>query len=54
MMYLYGEVIMTTEEFTEAVGELIAIAREAGLSDAEMIVVLEETVEELDKRLWDG
>jgi hypothetical protein len=36
------EVIMTTEEFTEAVGELIAVAREGGLSDTEMIVLLED------------
>jgi hypothetical protein len=45
------EVSMTAEEFAEAVDELIAAAREGGLSDAEMIVVLEDTVEGLDEGL---
>jgi hypothetical protein len=31
---------MTAEEFAEAVDKLIAAARECGLSDPEMIVVL--------------
>ena len=45
------EVIMTAEEFAEAIDELITAAREGGLSDAEMIVVLEDTVEGLDEGL---
>jgi hypothetical protein len=45
------EVSMTAEEFAEAVDKLIAAAREGGLSDAEMIVVLEDTVEGLDEGL---
>jgi hypothetical protein len=39
---------MTAEEFTEAVDKLIAAAREGGLSDPEMIVVLEDAVERLE------
>jgi hypothetical protein len=42
------EVSMTTEEFAEAVDQLIRVAREGGLSDAEMIVVLEDAVERLE------
>jgi hypothetical protein len=42
---------MTAEEFAEAIDKLIAAAREGGLSDAEMIVVLEDAVEELDEEL---
>jgi hypothetical protein len=42
------EVSMTTEEFAEAVDQLITVAREGGLSDAEMIVVLEDAVERLE------
>ena len=40
---------MTAEEFAEAIDELITAAR--GLSDAEMIVVLEYTVEGLGEGL---
>jgi hypothetical protein len=52
MMYVAGkrEVSMTAEEFAEAVGELIAVAREGGLSDTKMIVLLEDAVERLDER----
>ncbi len=39
---------MTTEEFAEAVDKLITAAREGGLSDAKMIVVLEDAVEGLE------
>jgi hypothetical protein len=39
---------MTAEEFAKAVDKLIAAARESGLSDAEMIVVLEDAVEGLE------
>ena len=35
---------MTAEEFAEAVNKLIAAARDGGLSDAKMIVVLENAV----------
>jgi hypothetical protein len=42
---------MTAEEFAEAVNQLIAAARKAGLSDAKMIVVLENAVEGLDEGL---
>jgi hypothetical protein len=45
------EVSMTAEEFAEAVDKLIAAAREGGLSDAAIIVVLEDTVEGLDEGL---
>jgi hypothetical protein len=38
---------MTAEEFAEAVDELIAAAREGGLSDAAIIVMLEDIVEGL-------
>jgi hypothetical protein len=40
--------VMTTEEFAEAVDKLITAPREGGLSDAEMIVVLEDAVERLE------
>jgi hypothetical protein len=39
------EVSITAEEFAEAVDKLISAAREGGLSDEKMIVVLEDTVE---------
>jgi hypothetical protein len=39
---------MTTEEFAEAVDKLITAAREGGLSDAAMIVVLQGAVERLE------
>jgi hypothetical protein len=42
---------MTAEKFAEAVDELIAAAREGGLSDTKMIVVLEEAVKGLDEGL---
>jgi hypothetical protein len=42
---------MTAEEFAEAIAKLIAAARDGGLSDAKMIVVLEAAVEELDEGL---
>jgi hypothetical protein len=42
---------MAAEEFAEAIDELITAAREGGLSDAKMIVVLEEAVEQLDEGL---
>ena len=42
---------MTAEEFAEAVDKLIGAAREGGLSDAAIIVVLEDTVEGLDEGL---
>ena len=42
---------MTAEEFAEAIDELITAAREGELSDAEMIVVLEYTVEGLGEGL---
>jgi hypothetical protein len=42
---------MTAEKFAEAVDNLIVAARDGGLSDAEMIVVLEDTVEGLDEEL---
>ena len=42
---------MTAEEFAEAVDELIAAAREGGLSDVKLIVVLEDAVERLDEGL---
>ena len=42
---------MTAEEFAEAIDKLIADARDGGLSDAKMIVVLEEAVGELDEGL---
>jgi hypothetical protein len=45
------EVSMTAEEFAEAVDKLISAAREGGLSDEKMIVVLEDTVEGLDEGL---
>jgi hypothetical protein len=50
MMYVAGRTggQMTTEEFAEAVDKLITAAREGGLSDAEMIVVLEDAVERLE------
>jgi hypothetical protein len=37
-------IIMTAEEFAEAFEKLIAAAREGGLADAKMIVVLEDAV----------
>jgi hypothetical protein len=50
MMYVAGRTggQMTTEEFAEAVDKLITAAREGGLSDAAMIVVLEDAVERLE------
>ena len=45
------EIIMTAEEFAEAVDKLIAAAREGGWSDVKMIVVLEDAVERLDEGL---
>jgi hypothetical protein len=50
---VYGtqEVNMTAEEFAEAIDKLVAAARDGGLSDAKMIVVLEDTVEGLDEGL---
>jgi hypothetical protein len=48
---LIQEIIMTAEEFAEAVDKLIAAAREGGLSDTKMIVVLEEAVDQLDEGL---
>ena len=45
------EVSMTAEEFAEAVDKLIAAAREGGLSDVKMMVVLEDAVERLDEGL---
>jgi hypothetical protein len=48
------EIIMTAEEFAEAVDKLIAAAREGGLSDTKIIVVLEEAVEQLDEGLSDA
>ena len=42
---------MTTEEFAEAVDKVITAAREGGLSDAAIIVVLEDAVEGLDEGL---
>ena len=42
---------MTAEEFAEALDRLIVAARDGGLSDAKMIVVLEAAVEELDEGL---
>jgi hypothetical protein len=42
---------MTAEEFAEAIDQLIAAAGEVGLSDAKMIVVLEDAVEGLDEGL---
>jgi hypothetical protein len=45
------EIIMTAEEFAEAIDQLIAAAREGGLSDAAIIVVLEDAVEGLDEGL---
>jgi hypothetical protein len=41
--------IMTAEEFAEAIEKLITAAREGGLTDAAMIVVLEDAVEGLDE-----
>jgi hypothetical protein len=49
--YIYTEVIMTAEDFAEAVDELITAAREGALSDEKMITVLEHAVEALDERL---
>jgi hypothetical protein len=43
--------IMTAEEFAEAIEKLITAAREGGLTDAAMIVVLEDAVEGLDEGL---
>jgi hypothetical protein len=40
--------IMTAEEFAAAIEKLITAAREAGLTDAAMIVVLEDAVEGLE------
>jgi hypothetical protein len=51
MPFIPQEVIMTAEEFAEAVDKLIAAAREGGLSVTKMIVVLEEAVEGLDEGL---
>jgi hypothetical protein len=51
MMLLTQEIIMTAEEFAEAVDKLIAAAREGGLSDVKMMVVLEDAVERLDEGL---
>jgi hypothetical protein len=48
---IYEGVSMTAEEFAEAVDKLISAAREGGLSDEKMIVVLEDTVEGLDEGL---
>ena len=50
---VYGtqELNMTAEEFAEAIDKLVAAARDSGLSDAKMIVVLEDTVEGLDEGL---
>jgi hypothetical protein len=45
------EVIMTAEDFAEAVDALITAAREGALSDEKMITVLEHAVEALDERL---
>ena len=45
------EVNMTAEEFAEAIDKLIVAARESGLSDAKIIVVLEDAVEGLDEGL---
>jgi hypothetical protein len=42
---------MTAEEFAEGIDRLIVAARDGGLSDAKMIVVLEAAVEELDEGL---
>jgi hypothetical protein len=41
---VYGtqELNMTAEEFAEAIDKLVAAARDSGLSDAKMIVVLED------------
>ena len=51
-MHLHTGVSMTAEEFAEAVDKLIGAAREGGLSDAAIIiVVLEDTVEGLDEGL---
>jgi hypothetical protein len=44
------EVIMTAEEFAEVIDK-IADAREGGLSDEKMIVVIEDAVEGLDEGL---
>jgi hypothetical protein len=40
---------MTAEQFADQVDKLIAIAREAGLTNATMIVVLEDAVEALEE-----
>jgi hypothetical protein len=45
------QVIMTAEEFAEVIDKLIADAREGGLPDEKMIVVLEDAVEGLDEGL---
>ena len=42
---------MTAEVFAEAIDKLIAAAREGGLSDVKMMVVLEDAVERLDEGL---
>jgi hypothetical protein len=42
---------MTVEEFAEAIDNLITAGREGGLSDAAIIVVLEDAVEGLDDGL---
>jgi hypothetical protein len=42
---------MIVEEFAEAIDNLITAAREGGLSDAAIIVVLEDAVEGLDDGL---
>ena len=42
---------MTAEEFAEAIEKLITAARDGGLTDAAMIVVLEDAVEGLDEGL---
>jgi hypothetical protein len=43
--------IMTAEEFANAIEKLITAARDGGLTDAAMIVVLEDAVEGLDEGL---
>ena len=44
---------MTEEQFASQIDKLIALAREAGLSDHAMIVVLENAVEALEEGILD-
>jgi hypothetical protein len=45
----FQERSMTAEQFADQVDKLIALAREGGLTNATMIVVLEDAVEALEE-----